>query len=79
MRIKLYNVDPGVVRCLNLVWRVYPILPDRYSNTEEMIEQAKEKALQSGLVKIGDVVVITAGILTGVAGSTNLINVEILK
>ncbi|GAX63041.1 pyruvate kinase [Candidatus Scalindua japonica] len=71
--------DPVVVRCLNLVWGVYPILSDRYKNTEEMIEQAKEQALQSGLVKTGDVVVITAGILTDVAGSTNLIKVEILK
>ncbi len=71
--------DPEVVRCLNLIWGVYPILSNRYSNTEEMIEQAKEKALQSGLVKTGDVVVITAGILTDAADSTNLIKVEILK
>ncbi len=71
--------DPHVVRCLNLVWGVYPILSDRYYNTEEMIEQAKEKALKSGLVKTGDVVVITAGVPIGVAGTTNLIKVEILK
>ncbi|GJQ58955.1 MAG: pyruvate kinase [Candidatus Scalindua sp. AMX11] len=71
--------DPHVVRCLNLVWGVYPILSDSYSNTEEMIEQAKEKALQSGLVKTGDVVVITSGVPTGIAGTTNLIKVEILK
>jgi pyruvate kinase (EC 2.7.1.40) len=71
--------DPDVVRCLNLVWGVYPILSDNYSNTEEMIEQAKEKALQSGLVKTGNVVVITAGVPIGIAGSTNLIKVEMLK
>jgi pyruvate kinase len=70
--------NPNVVRCLNLVWGVYPILSDRYHNTEDMIKQAKEKALRSGLVKIGDVVVITAGVPIGIASTTNLIKVEIL-
>lgn len=70
--------NPDVVRRLNLVWGVYPILSDRYHNTETMIEQAKEKALKSGLVKIGDVVVITAGVPIGIASTTNLIKVEIM-
>ena len=68
-----------ILRRLNLVWGIYPILSDRYYNTEEMIEQVKEKALKSGLVKTGDVVVITAGVPIGIAGTTNLIKVEILK
>jgi len=68
-----------VVRRLSLVWGVHPILSEGYHNTEEMMEEAKSKALQSGLVKIGDAVVITAGVPIGVAGTTNLIKVEILR
>lgn len=71
--------DGAVVRRLNLVWGVYPILAEGYLTSDEMIEQAKDKALNSGLVKFNDVVVITAGVPIGVAGTTNLIKAEILK
>ena len=68
-----------VVRRLSLVWGVHPILSEGYHNTEEMMEEAKNKALQSGLVKSGDVVVITAGVPIEVAGTTNLIKAEVLR
>lgn len=68
-----------VVRRLSLVWGVYPVLANNYENSEDMIEQAKQKALKSGLVKKGECVVITAGMPIGVAGTTNLIKAEILK
>ncbi|MDR4509624.1 MAG: pyruvate kinase [Candidatus Brocadiaceae bacterium] len=71
--------NPHVVRCLSLVWGVYPVLSDSYSSMEEMIEQAKGKALQSKLVRYGDIVVTTAGVPIGVAGNTNLIKVESLE
>ena len=44
-----------------------------------MIEQAKDKALVSGLVNFDDVVVITAGVPIGIAGTTNLIKAEVLR
>ena len=68
-----------VVRRLNLIWGVYPFLADGYLTVEEMIEQAKDKALTSGLVNFNDVLVITAGVPIGIAGTTNLIKAEILK
>jgi pyruvate kinase len=71
--------DPQVVRCLNLVWGVYPILVAEYCNSDEMVEQAKAAALNTGLVKKGDMVVITAGIPVGKPGTTNLIKAEILE
>ncbi|MDR4505057.1 MAG: pyruvate kinase [Candidatus Scalindua sp.] len=73
------STDHQILKRLNLVWGVYPMLSDRYYNTEEMIEQAKEKALKSGFVKTGDLIVITAGFPIGPAGTTNLIKVEIVK
>ncbi|MFQ6113700.1 MAG: pyruvate kinase, partial [bacterium] len=71
--------NPNVVRCLNLVWGLHPILVGQYSNSDEMIEQAKTAALNTGLVKKGDMVVITAGIPVGKAGTTNLIKAEVLE
>ena len=71
--------DETVVRRLNLIWGVYPFLADGYLTVEEMIEQAKDKALTSGLVNFNDVLVITAGVPIGIAGTTNLIKAEILK
>ena len=71
--------DEAVMRRLNLIWGVYPFLADGYLTAEEMIEQAKDKALISGLVEFDDVVVITAGVPIGVAGTTNLIKAEVLR
>lgn len=70
--------DPLVMRCLSLVWGVHPLLAGEYANSDEMIAQAKDAALKSGLVNRGDLVVITAGIPVGIAGTTNLIKVETL-
>ena len=71
--------DEAVVRRLNLIWGVYPFFAEGYLTAEEMIEQAKDKALSSGLVNFDDVVVITAGVPIGISGTTNLIRAEVLK
>jgi len=68
-----------VVRQLTLVWGVHPVQANDYANSEDMIDQAKQEALNSGLVQKGDRVVITAGMPIGVTGSTNLIKAEVLK
>lgn len=68
--------DPHVVRCLSLVWGVQPFLFEGHLTAEEMLEAAKDIALTSGLVKIGEVVVITAGVPIAVHGTTNIIKVE---
>ena len=41
-------------------------------DTDELINTAVEAAQRSGLVKTGDVVIISAGVPTGVSGTTNL-------
>ncbi len=71
-----FSPIPEVVRRLNLVWGVYPIMSGVFQNTDEMMEEAMDKAIKSGLAKIGDTVVITAGVPVGVAGTTNLIKAE---
>lgn len=63
----------STVRRLSLSWGVYPLLTDELANTDSMIERAKEVALNSGMIRPGDRIVITAGLPIGVPGTTNLI------
>lgn len=73
-----FSPDPQVVRRLNLVWGVHPILAHKFLDTEDMIQQAKDRALQNELVTFGDTVVVTAGVPMGKPGTTNLIKTEVL-
>jgi len=65
-------------RRLNLLWGVYPVLGETISTTDEMTEEAVKRSLQAGLIKNGDLVVITAGVPVGVPGTTNLIKVHVV-
>ncbi|MFB5085081.1 pyruvate kinase [Symbiobacterium thermophilum] len=68
--------DPRVARQLRLVWGVFPVVEPVASGTEDLTQRAVEGALVSGLVKNGDLVVITAGLPVGVKGTTNLLKVH---
>lgn len=65
-----------VVRRLNLVWGVLPLLVGSTESTDQMIKEAVEAAVAAGYVKAGDLVVITAGVPVGVHGTTNLLKVH---
>jgi pyruvate kinase len=62
-----------------LLWGVLPLRRGKLKSTDGMIRQAFRAALESGLARRGDKVVITAGVPPGVPGRTNMIKVEILK
>jgi pyruvate kinase len=68
--------DEAVARKLRLVYGVVPVIKPEAMETDALIERAVEGALESGLVKNGDLIVITAGVPVGVQGSTNLIKVH---
>ncbi|WP_379135844.1 pyruvate kinase [Paenibacillus sp. sgz500958] len=63
------------MRQLSLVWGVTPVKGNQASSTDELLDTAVKGGLDSGLVKGGDLVVITAGIPLGSSGSTNLVKV----
>ena len=65
-----------VMRRLSLVWGVYPVLSPYSDLTDDVIELSIDAAVKRGYAKEGDLVVITAGIPVGTAGSTNLIKVH---
>ena len=65
-----------VLRRLQLVWGVIPVKGVSASTTDEMFEIAVQGALESGLVRLGDTIVITAGVPVGRSGTTNLIKIH---
>lgn len=65
-----------VMRKLAVVWGVHPVLVREANSTDDIIEVSVNKALEDNLINNGDLVVITAGVPVGVAGSTNLIKVH---
>jgi len=66
---------PEVVRQLALVWGVHPILVEKSDNIDDMLDVAVRAAQAAELISPGDLIAITAGVRTNVAGSTNLLQV----
>ena len=67
-----------VARQLQLVWGVRPLLVLDLPSTGQTFQSAMTVAQEKELVSDGDLVVMTAGTLQGVAGSTDLIKVEVV-
>ena len=63
---------------LGLCYGVVPARMEMSENTDEMIGTAVDVAYQAGMVKTGDIVVVAAGVPTGVSGTTNLIKAHIV-
>ncbi|MGQ9753379.1 MAG: pyruvate kinase [Thermaceae bacterium] len=68
--------DPDVRNQLALVWGVYPHLARDPVDTDDMVRIALQEVKALGLAKVGDRVVIEAGVPFGVRGTTNLLRVE---
>jgi len=67
-----------VARQLQLVWGVKPLLVLELPSAGQTFQSALNVAQEKLLLCEGDLVVMTAGSLQGVAGSTNLIKVEVV-
>mgnify|MGYP006190938825 FL=1 len=68
-----------VAQQLQLVWGVKPMLLLDLPSTSQTFQVAMNLAQENNLLADGDLVVMTAGTLQGVAGSTDLIKVEVVK
>jgi pyruvate kinase len=67
-----------VARQLQLVWGVKPLLVLDLPSAGQTFQAALNVAQEKYLLTEGDLVVMTAGTLQGVAGSTDLIKVEVV-
>ncbi|WP_168122791.1 pyruvate kinase [Paenibacillus sp. HB172176] len=70
------TTDERVMRRLALGWGVIPVQGSDADTTDEMFEIAVKGAMSTGILSLGDTVVITAGVPVGRAGTTNLIKIH---
>ena len=68
-------ITDKVFRQMNLLWGVNPLIIETEKTTEELFAVSVAEAKKAGLVKSGDIVVITAGVPLGVVGNTNMVHV----
>lgn len=68
--------SPEVVRQLRLSWGVIPLVASPSIHLDNMFDIAVDIPLRVGLIDSGDLVVITAGVLVNMPGTTNLIKVH---
>ena len=66
-------------RQLSLSWGVYTVLCEQAGNTDDLIENSIDASKREGFIHEGELVVITAGVPTGVSGTTNLIKVHVIS
>ena len=71
--------DVNVARQLQLVWGVNPLVIEEEATSNGTFNVAMELAREQGLLREGDLVIETAGTLSGVSGSTDLVKVSIVS
>lgn len=69
--------EERVCRQLNLCWGVTPALLEEQRVADELFDHAVDVAERRGLVKRGELVVITAGVPLGLSGTTNMLKVHV--
>ena len=72
------SMDEKICRQMNMSWGVTPIKIDEMKSTDDLFAASVAEAYNQGLVKFGDLVVITAGVPLGIPGTTNLLKVHVV-
>ena len=65
-----------VSRRLALLWGVYPYHVIEYTYVEQAFDEGVKLALQLGMAKSGDLLVMTAGVPLRIPGTTNMVKVQ---
>lgn len=63
---------------LALNWGVYPIMGQEKETSDELFVHSIDKAIESGIAKKGDLIILTAGVPVGVSGKSNTMRIEII-
>lgn len=71
------TVNEKACRQLNLAWNVYPVYAEKKNTTDELFMYAIDKALETGIVKKGDRVIITGASSVGNA-ITDTIKIHVM-
>src|SRR5699024_6575381 len=67
-----------VKRRLSLVWGIYSVRGENADTTDELLDIAVNKGLETKIIQRGCKVIITAGVPVGVSGTTNLMKVHVI-
>ncbi|MDD4262937.1 MAG: pyruvate kinase [Firmicutes bacterium] len=67
-----------VMRKLCLVWGIKALLVPKTTDIDSMIDVSVEAGINSGIIREGDLIAITAGVKTDTPGSTNLLKIHIV-
>ena len=70
--------SPRTWRQLSLSWGVVPVMVEEQQDLDGLIRQSAEAAQRRGIVRSGEVVVVTTGVPVGISGTTNLIKVHVV-
>jgi pyruvate kinase len=68
--------DLNTIRQLSVSWGVKPLLVEPSRNIDDMFNQAINISLKEGSARVDDKIIITAGTLVNIPGTTNLIKVH---
>ena len=68
----------SISKKLTLVWGIYPIVGQKVESIDGILQESVEKSVQHQYVSHGDVVIITAGVPVGEAGTTNLMKIHVI-
>lgn len=76
----IIGITNSEIRCrqLALSWGVYPFLIGTEKSTDRLFSEAINKSIKTGMIKKGDLVVLTAGVPAGISGRTNIMKVEVV-
>ena len=67
--------EETVWRRTALYWGVIPLMMPNADDTDELVKMAICVARRTGVVKSGDLVVVTAGVSVGISGATNMLRI----
>ena len=70
--------SPTVCHQMNLCWGVIPLLIDEAASTDDLFDAAVSASVKAGVIRDGELVVLTAGVPLGVSGTTNMMKVHVV-
>lgn len=70
------TMKPTIQRQMNMSWNIRPMLGKFIGTQKELFESVMNKAVDSGLVEKGDMIIMIAGIPTGSSGKTNMMKIH---
>lgn len=70
------TMDQTIQRQLNISWGIRPMITKFLGGQQQLFEKVMDKALETDLVKKGDLIILTAGIPTGSDGKTNMLKLH---